>query len=39
VLDWNEPAIKFYTSLGSMSMSAWTIHRLTGQAIEKLAEE
>ena len=39
VLDWNEPAIMFYKSLGSVPMSAWTVHRLTGQALERLAEE
>ncbi|MGD0210660.1 MAG: GNAT family N-acetyltransferase [Desulfomonilia bacterium] len=39
VLDWNEPAIKFYKSLGSVPMSAWTVQRLTGQALEKLADE
>jgi len=39
VLDWNKPAIKFYDSLGSVPMSAWTVYRLTGQALEKLAKD
>ncbi len=37
VLDWNEPAIKFYKSLGSVPMSEWTVYRLTGQALDDLA--
>lgn len=37
VLDWNEPAIEFYKSLGSVPMSEWTVYRLTGQALEHLA--
>jgi len=37
VLDWNEPAIKFYASLGAVPMSAWTVYRLTGQALDDLA--
>jgi GNAT superfamily N-acetyltransferase len=38
VLDWNEPARKFYHSVGAVSMSEWTVQRITGQALEKLAE-
>jgi GNAT superfamily N-acetyltransferase len=37
VLDWNEPAIRFYQSLGALPMSAWTVYRLTGQALENQA--
>ncbi len=37
VLDWNEPAIKFYTSLGAGPMSDWTVFRLDRAALEKLA--
>jgi len=37
VLHWNEPAIKFYKSLGSVPMSEWTVYRLTGQALDDLA--
>ena len=39
VLDWNEPAIRFYRSLGAVPMSEWTVHRLTGDALEALARE
>ena len=37
VLDWNEPAIGFYKSLGAMPMDEWTIFRLTGDALSSLA--
>jgi GNAT superfamily N-acetyltransferase len=37
VLDWNEPALGFYRSLGAVPMSEWTVHRLTGQALADLA--
>jgi len=38
VLDWNEPAIGFYKSLGAAPMSEWTTFRLTGDALRSLAE-
>ncbi len=38
VLDWNEPAIEFYKSLGAAPMSDWTVFRLTGDALERLAK-
>jgi GNAT superfamily N-acetyltransferase len=38
VLDWNAPAIGFYTSLGAKPMDEWTTMRLTGEAIGKLAD-
>jgi len=38
VLDWNEPAKKFYASLGSVPMSEWTVYRLTGTALDDLAD-
>jgi GNAT superfamily N-acetyltransferase len=38
VLDWNEPAIKFYRSLGAKPMDEWTVFRLTGDEIAKLAD-
>lgn len=38
VLDWNEPAIKFYKSLGAFPMEGWTVFRMTGDTIKKLAE-
>ena len=37
VLDWNEPAIKFYRALGAAPNEEWTIFRLTRDKIEKLA--
>jgi GNAT superfamily N-acetyltransferase len=37
VLDWNEPAIRFYESLGSEAMDEWTVHRLSGEALRRLA--
>jgi|ERR1041385_4260403 GNAT superfamily N-acetyltransferase len=37
VLDWNEPAIKFYRSLGAKPMHEWTVFRLAGEEIGKLA--
>jgi GNAT superfamily N-acetyltransferase len=36
-LDWNTPAIDFYTSLGAEAMSEWTAYRLSGAALEQLA--
>ena len=37
VLDWNEPAIKFYRSLGAKPMHEWTVFRLTRKGISELA--
>ena len=39
VLDWNEPSIKFYDSLGARAMKEWFTYRLTGEALEKVAGE
>jgi GNAT superfamily N-acetyltransferase len=39
VLDWNQPAIDFYKKLGAAPMDEWTVNRLTGEALEKLADE
>ena len=39
VLDWNEPALKFYKSLDARQMNEWIIHRLTPVEIAKLAAE
>jgi GNAT superfamily N-acetyltransferase len=36
VLDWNLSAIEFYKSLGAVSMSEWTVNRLTDDALVKL---
>ena len=37
VLDWNEPALKFYRSLGAVPMAEWTVQRLTGAPLAALA--
>lgn len=37
VLDWNEPAIKFYRALGAKPMDDWTVFRLTREGIARLA--
>jgi GNAT superfamily N-acetyltransferase len=37
VLDWNEPAIKFYQSIGAKSQDEWVGYRLTGKSLEKFA--
>ena len=39
VLDWNEPAIQFYRKLGAVPMSEWTVFRVTGEALTKLADK
>lgn len=37
VLDWNRPAIDFYRSLGARAMDDWTVNRVDGAALERLA--
>jgi GNAT superfamily N-acetyltransferase len=37
VLDWNEPSIKFYESLGAKAMDEWTVYRMDGAALAALA--
>jgi GNAT superfamily N-acetyltransferase len=39
VLDWNEPSIRFYESLGARAMSDWTVYRLSGEPLQQLASE
>jgi GNAT superfamily N-acetyltransferase len=39
VLDWNQPSIGFYRSLGAVAEDDWTTYRLTGAALERLAQE
>jgi GNAT superfamily N-acetyltransferase len=39
VLDWNEPALAFYRSLGAVPMDEWTVHRVTGDDLLRLASE
>lgn len=35
-LDWNEPSIRFYKSLGAEAMSDWTVYRIAGDTLRKL---
>lgn len=37
-LDWNKPSIDFYLSLGAEPMSEWTVYRVAGDTLSKLAE-
>jgi len=37
VLDWNSPAIDFYRSVGAVGMYDWTVFRLAGDALDRLA--
>jgi len=37
-LDWNEPSIKFYKSLGALPMENWTVFRLTGESLAKFGK-
>lgn len=39
VLDWNEPSIEFYKSLGAVPMDEWTVFRLSGDALNNFASE
>jgi GNAT superfamily N-acetyltransferase len=39
VLDWNEPSIRFYESLGARQHGEWLIYRLTGEPLMALAGE
>jgi GNAT superfamily N-acetyltransferase len=39
VLNWNEPAIRFYRSLGAKPMDHWTVYRLIGEPLDALARE
>jgi GNAT superfamily N-acetyltransferase len=38
VLNWNEPSIRFYESLGAVPLNAWTTYRLTGEPLANLAQ-
>ena len=38
-LDWNQPSIDFYLSLGAEKMECWTTYRLEGDTLETLASE
>ena len=37
-LDWNQPSIDFYLSLGAAPMDEWTTYRLTGDTLKEMAE-
>ena len=37
VLNWNEPAIRFYRSLGALPQDQWTVYRVTGETLERLS--
>jgi GNAT superfamily N-acetyltransferase len=39
VLDWNTPAIGFYTKIGARPLDEWTVYRLTGEALNDLARK
>ena len=39
VLDWNEPAIGFYKSLGARFMDEWTVMRVDGDALSQLGSQ
>ena len=38
-LDWNSPSIGFYRGLGAKPMDEWTVYRLEGETLRKMAEE
>jgi GNAT superfamily N-acetyltransferase len=38
VLDWNEPSINFYKSIGAEAMDQWTVYRLSGDALKNFAD-
>ncbi|MDR0661627.1 MAG: GNAT family N-acetyltransferase [Prevotellaceae bacterium] len=37
-LDWNEPSIKFYLSMGAKPMEGWTVYRVTGDKLVEMAK-
>ncbi len=38
-LDWNQPSIDFYHSMGAKAMDEWTVYRLTGATLEALGKK
>ncbi|MDK2941681.1 MAG: hypothetical protein PWP56_1194 [Acetobacterium sp.] len=38
-LDWNQPSIDFYLSLGAQAMDEWTVYRITGETLSKMAAQ
>ncbi len=39
MLDWNTPSIEFYDSLGAKPQSEWIRYRMTGEALQALAQQ
>jgi len=39
VLDWNEPSIRFYRSIGATGMDEWTVQRLSGDALTRVLRQ
>ena len=39
VLDWAAPAIRFYQALGGRPMEEWSVYRLTGDALKRVAAD
>ena len=39
VLDWNQPSIEFYKAHGAVAMDEWTVYRLAGEDLKKMAFE
>lgn len=39
VLDWNEPSIEFYKSLGAKMLDDWIVNRVTGETLSNLARQ
>jgi GNAT superfamily N-acetyltransferase len=39
VLNWNQPAIDFYRALGAVPLDEWTVYRLAGEALAKVASQ
>lgn len=37
VLGWNEPALRFYRSLGAVALNDWALYRLSGEALQNIA--
>jgi len=38
VLDWNQPAIDFYRSIGAVGMQEWTVQRVDGEGLKQLSQ-
>lgn len=38
-LDWNQPSIDFYLSLGAQTMDEWTVYRISGETLLEMAAQ